>query len=542
MQSVNEAAFPWLSLLIVVAVLAALALWLVRSLRRMALPFGLTVSLVILVVFLVAVTTGFDIGSADYQLAETYSWIPQLGVSLAWGINGIGVVMIGLATFLVPVVLLASGNEFRGENENRVAGYVGWILFLEAIMIGIFAARDIFLFYVLFELMILPMYFLIGRYGGEKRHRAAIKFLIYSLVGGLIMLVGVIALMVASPLPEGGMLVENISGALDVSDTAQMWIFLSFFIGFAIKAPMFPVHTWLPDTTEQAPAGTSTLLVGVLDKIGTYGMIAFCVPFFPEAAQRAATPIMILAVISILWGGFMAIASQHLMRLIAYTSVSHFGFMVLGIFSGSSVAMTGAILYMVAHGVATGALFLTVGSLRRRGSSYMISDYGGWQRVTPLIAGVFLVAGLASIALPGLSGFVPEYLILIGTYSMNVPLAIIAVFGVILAAVYILWPYQRVFTGPRPSIEVNDMDGAEKTVSAVLIAAMLFLGLGPAPVIDTITPAAETTTVYLAQEISADAKAPQEMNIPETVAAAPAHVDEVGSIAWSAATAEGSMK
>ncbi|AWE42923.1 MULTISPECIES: NADH-quinone oxidoreductase subunit M [unclassified Actinobaculum] len=542
MQSVNEAAFPWLSLLIVVAVLAALALWLVRPLRKMALPFGLAVSLAILVVFLTAVTTGFDIGSAEYQLAETYSWIPQLGVSLAWGINGIGVVMIGLATFLVPVVLLASGNEFRGENENRVAGYVGWILFLEAIMIGIFASRDIFLFYVLFELMILPMYFLIGRYGGEKRHRAAIKFVIYSLVGGLIMLVGVIALMVASPLPEGGLLVENISGALAVSDTAQMWIFLSFFIGFAIKAPMFPLHTWLPDTTEQAPAGTSTLLVGVLDKIGTYGMIAFCVPFFPDAAQRAATPIMILAVISILWGGFMAITSQHLMRLIAYTSVSHFGFMVLGIFSGSSVAMTGAILYMVAHGVATGALFLTVGSLRRRGSSYMISDYGGWQRVTPLIAGVFLVAGLASIALPGLSGFIPEYLILIGTYSVNVPLATIAVFGVILAAVYILWPYQRVFTGPRPSIEVNDMDGAEKTVSAVLIAAMLFLGLGPAPVIDTITPAAEMTTVYLSEEISADAKAPQETNTRETVAAAPAHVDGTGSIAWSAATAEGSMK
>lgn len=503
MLSVNEAAFPWLTLLIVLAAVAALVLWLVKPLHKSAMPFGLAVSVVIFALFAVALT-GFDFGAAGQtQLAETYSWIPAIGVSIAWGANGMGVVMIGLATFLVPLVLLASWNDFEGDDDgsgSRAAGFVAWILLLEAVMIGIFAARDVFLFYLLFEIMLIPMFFLIGRYGGANRQRAAIKFLLYSLVGGLIMLVGVVAVYIQGPGGPQGFLLENLAGAVSGSAGIQMLLFLSFFIAFAIKAPMFPVHTWLPDTTEEAPAGVSTLLVGVLDKIGTYGMIAFCLPLFPSAAQDAAPVIMVLAVMSILWGGFMAIASQDLMRLIAYTSVSHFGFMVLGIFSGNSVAMTGAILYMVAHGVATGALFLTVGFLAKRGESHKIADYGGWQRVTPLIAGTFLVAGLASIALPGLSGFIPEYLILVGTYKVNAALAIVAVFGVILAALYILWPYQRIFTGPKPEISKPDLNGREKTVSGLLIAAMLFLGFAPAPVLDAVRPVAEDHAAVLSVE------------------------------------------
>ena len=497
MLSVNEAAFPWLTLLIVLAVVAALVLWLIKPLHKVAMPFGLSVSALIFVLFLVALTE-FNFGDAgNMQLAETYSWIPAIGTSIAWGVNGMGVVMIGLATFLVPLVLLASWTDFEGEAESRASGFVAWILFLEAIMIGIFAARDVFVFYLLFELMLIPMFFLIGRYGGPNRQKAAIKFLLYSLVGGLIMLVGVVAVYVQGPGGPQGFLLENLAGAVSGSTSIQMLLFLSFFIAFAIKAPMFPVHTWLPDTTQEAPAGVSTLLVGVLDKIGTYGMIAFCLPLFPGAAKEAAPVIMALAVVSILWGGFMAIASKDLMRLIAYTSVSHFGFMVLGIFSGNSVAMTGTILYMMTHGVATGALFLTVGFLAKRGQSHKIEDYGGWQRVTPLIAGTFLIAGLASIALPGLSGFVPEYLILVGTFKVSPVLAIIAVFGVILAALYILWPYQRIFTGPRPAIEKPDLDGREKIVSGLLIAAMLFLGFAPAPVLDTVRPVAEDHAVVL---------------------------------------------
>lgn len=492
MQSANEAAFPWLTVLILVATVAALVLWLVKPLHKVARPVGLGVSVLILLGFVAAVVSGFDVSRADeVQLTELYSWIPQIGVSIAWGINGMGLVMIALSVVLVPVVLLAAWNELEEETDSRAAGYVAWVLALEAIIIGIFAARDVFVFYMLFELMLIPVFFMIGRYGGAGRRRAAVKFLVYSLVGGLIMLVGVIGVYVQGPGGPQGFLIDNLAGAVSGSSPVTMLLFLSFFIGFAIKAPMFPVHTWLPDATEQAPAGTSTLLVGILDKIGTFGMIALCLPLFPEAASDAAMAIMILAVVSILWGGFMAITSKNLMRLIAYTSVSHFGFMILGIFSGSSVAMTGAILYMVAHGVATGALFLVVGFLGRRGGSYEISAYGGWQRVTPLIAGTFLVAGLASIALPGLSGFIPEYLILVGTYQINASLAIVAVFGVILAALYILVPYQRVFTGPKPDLSVPDMDIREKVVAGVLIAGMLFLGFAPAPVLDVVRPVAE---------------------------------------------------
>lgn len=491
------------TLAICFAALAALVLWLVKPLHRYAPVYGLTVSLVEVIFFIIMAVANFDFSDAGtVQITETYSWIPQLGVSIAWGVNGMGLVMVGLAVFLAPVVLLASWYELAEESSYRSAGYVAWVLFLEAIMIGLFASRDIFVFYVLFELMIIPMYFLIGRYGGENRKRVAIKFLLYSLVGGLIMLVGVIALILYAGEvqdPTQLYLVDSLAGVIP-EGSAQTWLFVSFFIAFAIKAPMFPVHTWLPDTTAEARPGTSTLLVGVLDKLGSYGMIAFCLPLFPQASQAAAMPIMILAVISIIWGGFAAIASNNLMRLIAFTSVSHFGFMILGIFSGSSVAMTGAIVYMVAHGVATGALFLTVGFLGRRTGTYEISRYGGWQRVTPLIAGVFLVSGLATIAMPGLSGFIPEFMVLAGTFSSHAVLGICAVFGMLLAALYLLWPYQKVFTGPVPedAASYKDMGGMEKLVSAILIAAMLYLGFAPAGIVDVVTPVGEQSSGLVA--------------------------------------------
>lgn len=499
MHNVIEAAFPWLTVLIAVALAGAFLLWVVKPLRARAMAFGVGLSAVILVLFLVAAST-FDFDAAGrVQLAEDYSWIPQIGASVAWGVDGMGLVMAGLAVFLVPLVLLAAIGDFEYEKPDRVAGYVGWVLVLEAIMIGIFAARDVFLFYMLFELMILPMYFLIGRYGAEGATRAAIKFVLYSLFGGLVMLVGVVALAANGDGPHA-LLFDSAARAVGGNG---MLVFITFFVAFAIKAPMFPVHTWLPDTTEKAPAGTSTLLVGVLDKIGTYGMIALCLRIVPKAAKDAATPIMVLAVVSIFWGAFMAIASNDLMRLIAYTSVSHFGFIVLGVFSGSSTAMTGAILYMVAHGVATGALFLTVGFLRRRGGDALITTYGGWQRVTPVLAGVFLVSGLATIALPGLSGFVPEYLVIMGTFTVHRAFALVAVLAVILAAIYILLPYQRIFTGPKPDVAVPDLGPREKTVAGILVAAMLGLGFFPAPVIDAVKPVAEQFPIVAATEGSA---------------------------------------
>lgn len=318
--------------------------------------------------------------------------------------------------------------------------------------------------------------------------------------------------MCSSDLGERGFLLDTLAGNLEVSTSASIWLFLSFFIAFAIKAPMWPLHTWLPDTAEKAPTGTSTLLVGVLDKLGTFGMIAICIPLFPYASGLLAPAIIVLAIVSIIWGAFMAISSDNLLRLVSYTSVSHFGFIVMGIFSGSQLAMSGAILYMVAHGVGTAGLFLIVGFLERRGGSYLISSYGGWQRVTPLIAGTFMVAGLATIALPGLSGFIPEFLVLMGTFEVNKAFAIVAAIGVVLAALYILLPYQRVFTGPKPEVDVADLGGRELSVMGGLIAAMLVLGFLPGPVLDYINPVAEKTAVIVAEnyDAAADALAAEE--------------------------------
>lgn len=484
-------ALPWLSILVLLPLVTALLIALFKPAEKIAKSIALNCSIFVFIIFMIALFISFDLNNAGaVQLTEMYSWIPQIGVSLVWGINGMSAVMIALATFLVPLVLLASWHEFTGD---QVRSYFAWILILESNMIALFAARDIFLFYLLFEAMILPVYFLIGNYGGKGRKRAAMKFLLYSLFGGLIMLAGVIAVFFVGPGGPGGYRIDVLASGLRLSSNAEIWIFISFFIAFAIKAPMWPVHTWLPDTTAQAPAGTSTLLVGVLDKLGTYGMIAICLPLSPSAVRSSAGVILVFAVISIIWGALMAISSDNLYRLVAYTSISHFGFMVLGIFSGSQIALTGAILYMVAHGVGTAGLFFIVRFLEIRGGSPLISRYGGWQRVVPVLAGAFLIVGLATIALPGLSGFVPEYLVLMGVFSQRPVIALVAVIGVVLAAVYILLPYQRIFTGTKPTEEIADLNCCEKTIMGVLIAVMLFLGFYPAPVLNLVHPVAENT-------------------------------------------------
>ncbi|TRW43900.1 NADH-quinone oxidoreductase subunit M [Georgenia yuyongxinii] len=501
MQTMN-AAFPWLTVLIVVPLVAAAVLWLVKPLHKVARPYGLAVSIVELLLA-IAMTTQFDMGAAgQQQLTELAGWIPQLGVSYAVGVNGLGLAMVLLAVFLVPLVLLAAWREQEAVPdgavlERRQMGFVALVLALEALMVAVFAARDVFFFYVLFEAMLIPVYFLIGNYGGPRRRTAALKFLLYSLAGGLIMLVGVVAVYLVGPGGEQGFLIDSLAGNLEVSQSAERWLFVSFFIALAIKAPMWPVHTWLPDTAQQATAGTSTLLVGVLDKVGTFGMIALCLPLFPEASRWAAPVIIALALVSIIYGGLVAIGQRDIMRLIAFTSVSHFGFIVLGIFVRDQVALTGAMLYMVAHGVSTAALFLIAGFLVRRGGTQQIPAYGGMQRVTPVLAGTFLISGLATIALPGLSGFVPEFLVLQGTFRVNILAACIAVLGVIIAALYILLPYQRIFTGPKvPELaRIPDLGLREKWVVAPLVAAMLALGFYPAPVIDAVTPVAQNAAI-----------------------------------------------
>ncbi|GEN80917.1 NADH-quinone oxidoreductase subunit M [Actinotalea fermentans] len=490
----TDPTFPWLTTLVVWPLLGAVVVWLLpAAARRWARHVAVAFSLVELVLAGLALAA-FDTGAAgQLQLTEQASWIPAFGVSYALGVTGIGLSLILLSVFLVPLVLLAAWREHpdltdgEGEGGSRIRTYVALVLVLEAFMVAVFAARDVFLFYVLFEAMLIPVYFMIGLFGGAQRRYAAVKFLIFSLVGGLVMLVGVIALYTQGPGGEEGFLVDSLVGT-EMSTWTQRLIFLSFFFAFAIKAPMWPVHTWLPDAAEQAPAGTNVLLVGVLDKVGTFGMLTLCLPLFPEASRWAAPVIIALAVVSILYGAFLAIGQEDLMRLIAYTSVSHFGFIVLGIFAFTSVSIQGSSLYMLTHGLSTGALFLLAGFLVRRWGTARIADYGGLKTVVPVLAGTFLVAGLSALSLPGTAPFVSELLVFVGTFAAHKPAAIVATLGVVLAAIYVLLTYQRIFTGrTREELAPHaDLSARERWVVGPLLAAIVVLGLWPAPALDLV--------------------------------------------------------
>ncbi len=486
--------FPWLTVIGVVPLVgAAILAALPASVADRAKHIALGVSGVTLVLA-VAGALQFRAGSGQqFQLVEKHQWIPQFGVSYALGVDGIALVMILMAVILTPVCILAAWNDVP-EGGSREKNYFALLLVLETFMVGVFAATDVFLFYILFEAMLIPVYFLIGSYGGPRRQYAAMKFLLYSLAGGLIMLVAVIALYQYGPGGTDGFLVERLTG-LKLGATPERLMFLGFFVAFAIKAPMWPVHTWLPDAATESSPATAVLLVGVLDKVGTFGMIRFCLQLFPEASKWATPVVIVLAVISVLYGALLAIGQTDMMRLIAYTSVSHFGFIVLGIFAMTTVGGAGSTLYMLNHGFSTAALFLIAAMLIARRGSKRIPDYGGWQKVTPALAGVFLFAGMASLALPGLGPFVSEFLVLVGTFQRYRAAAVIATFGIILAALYILLMYKRMMGGPKPELSapVLDLSVREKLVVAPLIAAFLFLGFYPKPVLDVLNPAVATT-------------------------------------------------
>ena len=485
--------FPWLTVIGAVPLAgAAGTVLLPRAMAPRARHLALAVSTLTMVLTIV-MALQFDVGRANtYQFAERHQWIPQFGVSYALGVDGLALVMVALSTVLVPVCVLAAWNEVGAE---RARLFFALILVLETMMIGVFVARDVFLFYVLFEAMLIPVYFLIGSFGGPRRRYAAVKFLIYSLLGGLVMLIAVIGLYAAGPGGETGFLTSNLTG-LDYSAVGiERLLFCGFFFAFAVKAPMWPVHTWLPDAAAEAPAGVAVLLVGVLDKVGTFGMLTLCLPLFPDASHWAAPVVLALAVVSVLYGALLAIGQSDLKRLIAYTSISHFGFIVLGVFAMTSTGQSGSTLYMVNHGFSTAALFLIAGMLIGRRGSQRIEDYGGLQRSTPLLAGAFLIAGLSSLALPGLSSFISEFLVLVGTYVRYPAVAVIATLGIVLAALYILLTYQRMFTGPAREYAAGwrDMNAREAWVVAPLIAVIVALGFVPGPVLDVINPAISRT-------------------------------------------------
>jgi NADH-quinone oxidoreductase subunit M len=471
--------------------------------KRLTLAFSLVTLAVTIVMAL-----RFSPGGPDFQFTQTVQWIPQFGVHYAVGVDGIALVLILMTTILMPVVVLASWNDAdggagpAGEKPPRrsVKTYFALLLVLETMMIGVFAATDVFLFYVFFEAMLIPMYFMIGSYGVGQRQYAAVKFLLYSLLGGLLMLVAVIALFVYSARGgHPGTFEFSQLEHLSLSPVTQRWLFLGFFVAFAIKAPLWPFHTWLPDAATAAQPGAAVLLVGVLDKVGTFGLIRYCLELFPSAAHYFTPLIIALAVIGILYGAIVAIGQRDLKRLIAYTSVSHMGLITLGIFAMTSEGQTGATLYMVNHGFATGALFLLAGFMITRRRSQLIADYGGVQKVAPVLAGLFLIAGLAGLALPGLSTFVSEFLVLVGTFTRYEAAAILATVGIILAAIYILWMYQRTMTGPV-SDEVagmGDLKARELWAVGPLIALIIVLGVYPKPVLDIISPAVHQTLVQV---------------------------------------------
>lgn len=497
----QAAGAPWLTFLAVFPAVVALAIWLIPGARKAGREVALLASIAELLAF-VALAFNFDwSASATTQFIESYQWIPGLGISWSLGVNALGLVMLLLMAALVPLVLIASKGE--DNNGREPGGYGALIMLLYTFVVLIFAAYDLVVFYIAFEAMLVPLFFMVAWYGISKdRRKAAMKFLLYSLAGGLIMLGGVISVFVwfrqFHPTSEDGGILFRYDVLAQALPTAsigwQLAVFIPLFLAFAIKAPMVPLHTWLPDTAAAARPGTSVLLVGVLDKIGTFGMITLLIAFLPAASESVRPVILVFAVISVLWGGFAANGQKNLLRLVSFTSVSHFGFIVLGIFIGSEMALTGAMFFMVAHGVSIAGLFLISGFLIERGDDASVFGYGGMQRVTPVLAGTWLFTGLASIALPGLSGFVPEFLVLMGTYKVSAPLALFSVLGVILAALYILLPYQRIFTGPiNPQrADIKDLDSQERFVIAPLMVAMVVLGVWAAPLLGSLDQVSES--------------------------------------------------
>jgi NADH-quinone oxidoreductase subunit M len=487
--------FPWLTVLMAVPLVGAVVVTLLPKRLDGVLPKRLALGVSVLTLLVAALlAVGYDVGGG-FQYVEEVSWISAFGAHYALGVDGIGLTLVLLTVILVPVVILASWNDGDGGRWG-VNSFFAWMLALEGLALGVFMATDVFLFYVLFEATLIPVYFLIGGFGGARRSYAAVKFLLYSLLGGLLMLASVIGLYVVSADSEFGptYLLSELS-QIEMDQNVGRWLFLGFFIAFAIKAPMFPVHTWLPDAAAAGTPGTSVLLVSVLDKIGTFGMIRFGLGLFPEASQWATPVVLVLAVFSVLYGALLAIGQNNIPRLIAYTSISHFGFIVLGIFVLNSYGQVGSTLYMFNHGLSTAALFLVTGFLIRRRGSQLISDFGGVEKVAPVLAGIFLVAGLSSLSLPGLSPFVSEFLVLVGAFAYNWWYAVFAVLGIVLAALYILLMYQRTMTGPTtPAVApMRDLGLREVSALAPLLVLIVLLGFYPRPLTAIIEPAVQET-------------------------------------------------
>ena len=500
---------PWLTLLWALPVIGAVIIIALPAAQRQAAKYaGLAVSLAVLAVTVI-VAMRFNPAGERYQFVENHTWISYFGTGYILGIDGIALALVVLTAVLMPLLLIAGWNDI--DDKSGISGrapqaYVALMLAVEGMVLMSLMALDILLFYIFFEAMLIPMYFLIGGFGSRSpaSGRAAVKFLLYNLFGGLVMLAALIGLYVATSQAsvfDGGTfdfrrIADAVSaGTFVIPPAVANALFLGFMFAFAVKAPLWPLHRWLPDAAVQATPASAVLMMAVMDKVGTFGMLRYCLPLFPDAATLFRPAIITLAVIGIVYGAVVAIGQTDVIRLIAYTSISHFGFIILGIFVMTSQGQSGSTLYMVNHGISTAALFLIAGFLVSRRGTRAIADFGGVQKVAPVLAGTFLIAGLSSLAMPGMGPFISELLVLLGTYTRYPVFAVIAAVSLVLSAIYVLWLYQRMMTGPvtAGNETVTDLRPRELLVVVPLIAMLVALGVYPKMALDVINPAVDHT-------------------------------------------------
>jgi len=474
-----------ITLLLLIPLLGGLLILLINKSKENLIRYsGLAVSLIPFIISLI-IYFDFDSGNSDFQFIHRFSWIENLNINYLVGIDGMSLLLVLLTTFITPLTLLSSWSSI----DRKVKEFTFFMIMLEVGMLGVFVALDMFLFYIFWEAMLIPMYFIIGIWGGSERIYASIKFFLYTMFGSLLMLVAIIWLAVYASTPLGHFttdLTELYKVGPTVPTAIQNYMFLAFAFSFAIKVPLFPLHTWLPDAHVQAPTAGSVILAGVLLKMGTYGLLRFCLPLFPQASINFAPAISVLAIIGIIYGALVSMVQKDMKKLVAYSSVAHLGFVVLGIFAMTQEAIQGAVIQMINHGLSTGALFLLVGVIYERTHTREISEYGGIAKIVPIFSFALLFASLSSIGLPGLNGFVGEFLILLGSFKSPVLdswwYAVFATSGVILAAVYLLWMYQRVVFEEVKNPKLNsltDMNKREILVLAPIFVFIVWIGIYP---------------------------------------------------------------